>query len=258
MKKLLFICAFALFACKNNTDNDLNLTGNWVLQTSVVEYFDANNKKIFENSPSELQSLKNIEIKDGTLSIKLNEAKSWKGEAQKNVLDATVLPIILKYFTGKLVDNEVHLKWQTLTEANSDYFEIFKSTSGFYFKSLGKIKAKGRSDSLVNYSFLDNNPSFGTGYYKLSQVDFNGASTSSNVVLVEKNSIPFVPIKESDNYTIDLSPMTIAGFSKLGFTMPNPNTMVCNSTANSVAYTGCGAVEGVAHHASLKIVFVRE
>lgn len=258
MKKLLFICAFALFACKDNTDNDLNLTGNWVLQTSVVEYFNADNKKICETSPSELENLKNIEIKDGMLSIKLNEAKSWKPDAQKKILDVTVLSVQVVSFTGKIVDKAVQLKWETLKGGNSDYFEIFKSTSGFHFKSLGKIKTKPISDTLVSYSFLDNNLSFGTGYYKLIQYDFDGTINVYNNVVILNNIIPFVPIKESDNYSIDLSPIKIAGFSKLNFTMPNQNTMVCNSTANNVAYTGCGVEGGVAHHASLKIVFLRQ
>lgn len=258
MKKLLIICAIALLSCKNNTDNDLNLTGNWVLQTSMVEYFDADNKKICENSPSELENLKNIEIKDGKITLKPNEAKSWKADAQKKVFDITALPLNLVSFKASMAVSGVTLKWVTVNEVNTDYIEISKSTSGFYFKSLGKIKAKGRSDSLVNYSFLDNYPSFGTGYYRLIVYDLNGKYEFSSTVAIVNNIIPFVPIKESDNYTIDLSSNIIEGFSKLGLTMPNQNTMEWNSTANSVAYTGCGVEDGVAHHASLKIVFVRE
>lgn len=258
MKKLLIICAIALLSCKKNTDIDLNLTGNWVLQTSMVEYFDANNKKLCESSPSELQYLKNIEIKDGNITLKPNEVKSAKAVAQKKVFDVTVLPVTLISFKATSVENGVLLMWITANEVNSNYFEVFKSTDGSNFKSIAAIKSNGINDLIVNYSFLDTNPGLGTIYYRISQVDLDGTSQYFTVVSVTKNTLPFVPVKEEDNYTFDLSPSNLAGFSKMKFTMPNPDTMEWGSTANNVTYTGCGVTDSVAHHAVLKMVYVKQ
>ena len=42
---------------------------------------------------------------------------------------------------------------------------------------------KGNSNQLTNYTYLDNSPLVGNNYYKLKQVDRDGAATVSDIVV---------------------------------------------------------------------------
>lgn len=96
----------------------------------------------------------------------------------------TVLPVSLTSFNGVKKDDAIQLKWTTASEKNNSHFDVLRSSNGKGFTAIGKVTGKGNSNQSVNYSFSDTNPLSGTNYYQLSQVDFNGNATRSNVVAV--------------------------------------------------------------------------
>ncbi|MDA3819337.1 MAG: discoidin domain-containing protein [Candidatus Delongbacteria bacterium] len=72
-------------------------------------------------------------------------------------------------------DDTATLTWKTMSEFNSDYYEIQKSVDGFDFDSIGKVKAAGFSKQLKAYDFVDPGIVAGlTYYYRLKQVDIDG------------------------------------------------------------------------------------
>jgi hypothetical protein len=95
------------------------------------------------------------------------------------------LPVELTMFTGKSLNKQVLLNWQTASETNNDYFEVFKSKDLSYFEKLGTVAGAGNSNSINVYSFIDENPYTGNNYYKLKQVDFDGNYSESNIILVK-------------------------------------------------------------------------
>ena len=95
-----------------------------------------------------------------------------------------VLPISLKSFNGVKKDDTIQLNWETASEQNNAYFNVLRSTDGKKFSVIGKVDGKGNSNEIVNYNFLDINPSIGTNYYQLEQVDFDGESSKSEVIAV--------------------------------------------------------------------------
>jgi hypothetical protein len=84
------------------------------------------------------------------------------------------LPVELLYFTGTNQNNYIKLEWMTASEVNNDYFIINRSTDGVYFSELSRVKGNGNSSLHNSYSCFDYESMDGTGYYRLSQVDFNG------------------------------------------------------------------------------------
>lgn len=74
-----------------------------------------------------------------------------------------------------------NLTWNTLTESNSDYFLIERSSNGIYFESIVKLLAAGNSDHMIAYTFADEAPASGSNYYRLQAVDRDGAATISKV-----------------------------------------------------------------------------
>jgi len=90
-------------------------------------------------------------------------------------LEATVLPIKLLSFSGKERPSSIHLSWHTATEQNNDYMAVERSADGVKFEELGRVKGAGTTEQPQEYRFVDDNPIRGLNYYRLRQVDFDGA-----------------------------------------------------------------------------------
>ncbi|MBI2259433.1 MAG: T9SS type A sorting domain-containing protein [Flavobacteriia bacterium] len=108
---------------------------------------------------------------------------------------ATPLPIALISFDAKLNNkNTVDLTWKTEAERDNDYFEIDKSTDGFNWEFLSKVKGAGNSTIKNKYFVEDENPAFGLNYYRLSQYDFNGKKTIIETKTVETSLTEFISL----------------------------------------------------------------
>ncbi len=120
---------------------------------------------------------------------------------------ANPLPITLTSFTGKTVSNDNHLEWETASEINNDYFEVQRSPDGITYSTLKVIDGQGTTEQATRYKFIDINPLPGLSYYRLKQVDIDGAETVFN----------------ETRFIVKLS--ISSGSKKLSFsTYPNPTT----------------------------------
>jgi hypothetical protein len=86
---------------------------------------------------------------------------------------ATSLPIELILFEGEKGNL---LTWSTASELNNDYFILESSVDGVEWKPVATLNGSGTSMTENNYQFTDNYFVPDTiNYYRLSQVDFDGA-----------------------------------------------------------------------------------
>lgn len=97
---------------------------------------------------------------------------------------SNVLPITLLSFTAEPVFGDVLLEWSTVSEIDNDYFVLEHSVNGIDWMALTQQAGAGTTTVQTDYSFLHEEPLSGTNYYRLLQVDFNGASAYSDVVSV--------------------------------------------------------------------------
>jgi hypothetical protein len=93
-----------------------------------------------------------------------------------------VLPIELLSFDGYKDGSVNHLEWTTATEINNDVFIIESSTDGINFFQIGNVPGSGNSSVTLEYNFIDDSPKAGINYYRLKQVDFDGAFSYSQVI----------------------------------------------------------------------------
>ena len=70
-------------------------------------------------------------------------------------------------FAATAGNGAVYTSWQTVSEQNSDYFEIWRSKDGLQFDYAGTVKAAGNSSSTLNYALADTHPYTGTSYYSI-------------------------------------------------------------------------------------------
>lgn len=95
------------------------------------------------------------------------------------------LPVIFSSFNGRLLSNNtIQLNWTTATELNGDYIIVKKSLDGQNWSQLTMNQVQGSSDRTVNYSAIDYNPNNGNNYYRLSEVDLDGNTTFSQIILI--------------------------------------------------------------------------
>ncbi len=99
----------------------------------------------------------------------------------------TSLPVELVYFTATKTNNQVLLQWLTASETDNDRFEIERSTDAKTYEKIGTVAGKGNTSQKSKYNFTDAAPLAGTAYYRLKQVDFDGAFAYSSVIAVDAN-----------------------------------------------------------------------
>ncbi|MDI3320067.1 T9SS type A sorting domain-containing protein [Pinibacter soli] len=109
-------------------------------------------------------------------------------------LSTTPLPITLTQFTATPKKQTVVLSWMTATEINNDHFVVERSVDGKSFSAIATVKGTGNSSRLINYQTIDQQPYNGKNYYRLRQVDIDGRSTLSSVVVVNFASNNFVNV----------------------------------------------------------------
>jgi hypothetical protein len=95
------------------------------------------------------------------------------------------LPVELINFTATLNGNYVDVSWQTASELNNDYFIVERATTTQAGTEIGMVDGNGTSTQLHSYKFADHSPNPGMNYYRLRQVDFNGAMHYSDWVAIE-------------------------------------------------------------------------
>jgi len=100
---------------------------------------------------------------------------------------AVLLPVELSSFSLKSQEKNVLLNWETKSETDNDYFVVLRSQNGIDFEEIGELNGQGNSSVIVNYQFVDERPLYGTSYYKLQQVDYNGESSFSQILSTSFN-----------------------------------------------------------------------
>ena len=98
-----------------------------------------------------------------------------------------ILPVSLSSFNYTLINNSVRLQWQTSSEANTDKFEVEKSTDGINFNKIGTVASAGNSNTPRDYSFSDINPA-AINYYRIKQIDKDGKAVYSKILNVKFKS----------------------------------------------------------------------
>ncbi|WKN32569.1 T9SS type A sorting domain-containing protein [Porifericola rhodea] len=122
------------------------------------------------------------------------------------------LPVDLVSFEAYWDSKVVMLEWETASEKNNDYFEVERSDNGYQYTAVGKVKGKGTTDELSTYSYADEVSSNGEYFYRLKQVDFDGA--------ISYSLIRYVKVELSTTTKVDV--------------YPNPTTDYCNVVVEGV------------------------
>ncbi|MEM9987055.1 MAG: T9SS type A sorting domain-containing protein, partial [Bacteroidota bacterium] len=106
----------------------------------------------------------------------------------------TVVPIELLTFEAVWTEQQqinAEVSWQTASELNNAYFEIYRSVDGNVWDFVTEVGGAGTTSEPQSYQILDQ----GIGLrmptsrvlYQLKQVDFDGASSFSNIIELSRS-----------------------------------------------------------------------
>ena len=124
------------------------------------------------------------------------------------------LPVELIHFDAQAAANHTaDLHWQTASEINNNYFDVERSYDAIHWEWVGKVAGNGTTKQLTDYSFTDKSiaTSQNMAYYRLKQVDFDGAFEYSNERVVrfdekvEKLAIAAYPNPSNQEVTISVN-----------------------------------------------------
>ena len=111
------------------------------------------------------------------------------GEIYPEKIITTPLPVELTSFTASLDNQNILLKWQTITEVNNYGFEVERykkqNTGNGTWEMLGFLNGSGNLNLPKTYSYTDKNPIGGSKLqYRLKQIDNDGKYEYSNIIEV--------------------------------------------------------------------------
>lgn len=99
------------------------------------------------------------------------------------------LPVEFLSFEAFNTENGISLDWETTQEINNSGFEVQFSTDLSNWEKLGFVAGKGAVTEINSYNFLHTSPRKGQNYYRLKQIDINGAFDYSELVSVYSSGL---------------------------------------------------------------------
>jgi hypothetical protein len=131
---------------------------------------------------------------------------------QSFCLPVTLLSVEMTEFKAVCADKKSKLSWNTLSERGNDKFILERSCDGVNFELAQIIQGAGNSNSLLRYEYIDPTPCTAITYYRLSQVDLDGASkvlgVKSNMNCLSNDNVLIYPNPANTSFTVKMDGIT--------------------------------------------------
>ncbi|MBB4079749.1 hypothetical protein GGR28_002374, partial [Lewinella aquimaris] len=113
------------------------------------------------------------------------------------------LPVELVAWRAEANDaGQAHLSWRTASESDNERFDVQRSQDGTVFETIGSVTGHGTTVTPKSYTFIDESPGTGINYYRLRQVDYDGA-----VEFTETRSV-FITESQTSSVKVFPNPLT--------------------------------------------------
>jgi len=149
---------------------------------------------------------------NGIAYAQFNGLTSFSGGTAFINMNINPLPLDLIQFSGRLINNQVLLKWQTAHESGTDRFEVERSSDAHNWDSISAVKARGGSAN--DYELLSEMVLRGDRYYRLRIVASNGTYRYSNVVNIRNDNGAMPTVQIYPNPNAGIFTVTVSGLAE--------------------------------------------
>lgn len=146
--------------------------------------------------------------------------------------EAVSFPVEFLGFDVALNENwEAICQWSTASEKNNSGFVVERSVDGLVFQNIGQVPGVGNSSEINQYSFVDPQPMDGRSYYRIKQIDFDGATSYTEIesIVLDSSraqvSCKFFPNPVVDRLQVQCNASADIGPAKLRFSKLNGATL---------------------------------
>ncbi|RMG29236.1 MAG: T9SS C-terminal target domain-containing protein [Bacteroidetes bacterium] len=159
----------------------------------------------------------------------------------RNFINPNTFPVEWLGFDARPINAaDVQLDWATALEVNNSHFSVERSVDGALFETVGRVQGRGTTNEVQEYSYLDKGVNSSLLYYRLKQVDINGAFEYSEVVEVDFSKFP--QLKNLD-FSIYPSPTTDMVNIELKGKMEDNFVLRITDLAGRLVYEGATAAQ---------------
>ncbi|MDZ7332076.1 MAG: hypothetical protein ONB13_04550 [candidate division KSB1 bacterium] len=162
----------------------------------------------------------------GAVEVVMTNAGS---DAAPDLYLEPVVPVELSSFSVLIRDGKVVLEWVTQTESNNFGFEIQRKNGDSEFATIGFVPGHGTTTNVHRYSFVDEKATSGCYYYRLKQMDFNGAFEFSEIKSIELGLPAMFVLKQ--NHPNPFNAETLIRY-QIAFTHSIADVKLCIYNAN--------------------------
>jgi len=190
-------------------DSKIKLDNEVFIIVRGVLFFDGNASRLSMNEISGLSVASGgaieTNVKNNSQKLNIGTRTYWTSKmgmvSGPEDYGNKVLPVELLSFEAEAVAKKIELKWITGSEENSDRFVIEHSTDALTFVELGTEAAAGYSTTQEVYNYEHEHPVSGINYYRLRQLDFDGAEELSDIRAVKFIQKDLFQIRQSADFS---------------------------------------------------------
>ena len=214
---LLFQSCFDFYVTKDIDCN--NVTGSYVVILTIAGGYPSqpnNGYLVTSTHPGGYNGIIYGSFVDGPFpnasgynyTIQVLDNLDCSQSISQEIVDCAPTPITLLSFDGKVKKDGNSLFWETASEIDCDFYELFRSIDGDNFEKIHSTECLGNNSTTTTlYDFLDLDVPNGYTYYQLHQFDVSGEMHLSNVVILyreKSNESPMGAIAVYPNPVSDI------------------------------------------------------
>ncbi len=147
------------------------------------------------------------------------------------------LPVEFASFIVKMNGERIDVKWTTATEINNDRFVIQRSTDNVRFTNIATVDGNDNSLDFISYEYQDEAAPKGTLYYRILQIDHDGAKDYSTTRVVNNST-------KSERWTAYPNPIDLNTTSVVNIDNTTTSLQLIDHTGKSVKTYPEGTYDG--------------
>ncbi len=151
--------------------------------------------------------------------VTATETTANKSTSQFSVCNAALPVEFVSFTVKKFSDRNIAIQWSTGWEQNNSYFLVERKNERGEFESIARVSGRGSVQGLSNYSSEDQNPLIGINYYRITQVDVDGRSSSTAIQAIQVDGDGLQILLTTDGVGIvspEATKATLSIYSELG------------------------------------------